>query len=90
MIDELLFSAATIALGAGLWYCSNVGKVRRYNDELVNVVADGKGRIKITGLLDSFVYDGDLVDGEPHGKGKETYPNGDVFECNFFNGKAHG
>jgi hypothetical protein len=33
------------------------------------------------------VYEGDFVNGMPHGKGRMTAADGSVFEGNFVNGK---
>eukprot|EP00984_Skeletonema_dohrnii_P022531 scaffold11656_cov85-Skeletonema_dohrnii-CCMP3373.AAC.2 len=35
-------------------------------------------------------YEGDLVNGKPHGRGKWTYSNGAVYEGEWKNGKKHG
>jgi len=36
------------------------------------------------------VYEGDLIDGVPHGKGTLTFSYGDVYEGDFVDGKFHG
>ena len=36
------------------------------------------------------VYEGETVNGIPHGKGKKTLANGDVYEGDFVNGELHG
>ena len=41
-------------------------------------------------LNDGDIYEGDIVDGKPHGKGKLTSPDGDVYEGDFVNGKPNG
>ncbi len=41
-------------------------------------------------VLDDGVYEGGVLNGVPHGKGKYTYNNGNVFEGEFVNGKRMG
>jgi len=48
----------------------------------------GKGKFKTKD--DSAVYDGDWVNGVPHGKGKLTYENGSVYEGEFAYGGMWG
>jgi len=43
--------------------------------------------------LQKYVYEGEKKDGDAtlqHGKGKATYPNGDVYEGEYQEGKRHG
>lgn len=35
----------------------------------------------------SFIYEGNWTQDIPNGKGKETYPDGAVYEGNFVNGR---
>jgi hypothetical protein len=44
-------------------------------------------RLELEGGL---VYIGKIVGGQPHGQGKLTWPNGDVYEGIFKYGKRHG
>jgi len=46
-----------------------------------------KGKLK---LEDGSVYEGDIVNGKPHGKGKITSTTGNVEEGNFVKGKLNG
>ena len=46
-----------------------------------------KKTIKFT---DGSIYEGDVVNGKPHGKGKRSSPSGSVHEGNWENGKIHG
>jgi len=46
-----------------------------------------KGKVTIPGGL---VYEGELVNGMPHGKGTMTLSDGSVYEGNFVNGGFHG
>jgi hypothetical protein len=41
-------------------------------------------------LLGGLKYNGKLVNGAPHGMGKLTWPNGDVYDGNFKFGKRNG
>ena len=46
---------------------------------------NGKGRYY--NRYEEVEYEGDFVNGELHGKGKLTYPNGKIEEGNWENGK---
>ena len=39
---------------------------------------------------DGGVYQGEMVAGKPHGKGKTTYKNGDFYEGDYVKGKRQG
>jgi len=39
---------------------------------------------------DGSVYEGDLINGNPHGKGKITFADGNMYEGDWVNGKRHG
>ena len=41
-------------------------------------------------LPDGSVYEGELVNGKPHGKGKKTFSSGGYYEGDFVDGKWHG
>ena len=44
---------------------------------------------KIT-FEDGSIYEGDLVNGKPHGNGKMTFIDDDFYEGDFVDGKPHG
>jgi hypothetical protein len=46
-----------------------------------------KGRLTYN---DGSVYEGDIVNGKPHGKGKLTYVYGGVYEGDWFDGEQTG
>ena len=33
---------------------------------------------------DGYLYEGDVLDGIPHGRGKITFKTGDIYEGDFF------
>ena len=41
-------------------------------------------------LDDGSLYEGEVVDGKPHGKGKQILTNGSIYEGDFADGKRHG
>ena len=43
----------------------------------MTTATDGKGKVISDGGL---VYKGELREGKPHGRGKETFPDGRVYE----------
>ncbi|MBR3919839.1 MAG: hypothetical protein IKJ59_14105 [Clostridia bacterium] len=53
-----------------------------------NYVSDNKSEL-IT-FANGDVYEGELVDGKPHGQGTLTYANGDIYEGQWKNGKREG
>jgi len=61
---------------------------------LKRVTPSGKKAAKETTIgipaYDNGVFEGALVDGDAHGTGKITYPNGRVHEGNFIKGKKNG
>ena len=56
-----------------------------YTGECKKGKANGKGK-----AVGTDSYDGDFVAGLPHGKGTYTWPNGNVFNGEFLNGKKEG
>ena len=63
------------------------GKVNSTNPTVKSLLTKTTGRA-VNSAGD--VYDGELVDGVPNGKGVITYTNGSIYEGNVFNGKEHG
>jgi|GEM_PF-4749871 len=51
------------------------------------IVGSYKGRLS---LEYDAVYEGDIVEGKPHGKGKYTLRGGEFYEGDFVDGKWHG
>lgn len=43
-----------------------------------------------TTLPDGRVYEGEVLDGRPHGKGKLTYADGGSYEGEWLGGEPHG
>ena len=40
--------------------------------------------------LENGIYEGEVKDGVPHGKGKSTLSDGSIYEGNFKDGFPHG
>jgi hypothetical protein len=59
---------------------------QEYLDEKSSSGFTGKGKKK----RQDGIYEGDLVDGKAHGKGKMTYTDGMVFEGTYVNDLADG
>jgi TM2 domain-containing membrane protein YozV len=58
--------------------------------EVKNPIYTPTPRCTLKVLADGNVYEGDLVNGLPHGKGKKIYTNGTVYEGDYANGKENG
>lgn len=54
-----------------------VGGAKRRGRRAMTTATDGKGKVISDGGL---VYKGELREGKPHGRGKETFPDGRVYE----------
>jgi len=77
------------------WFIA-LSKLGEYEDDFIFVNKKwcgftGYGKTTIRGDYGYYKdYEGDLVNGKPHGKGKFIDSNGDVYEGEFVNGKEHG
>ena len=61
-----------------------------FNNE-VSEIKNGKGKIKIYGYKNTLIFEGEYLNGEANGKGKEYYDNGKLFfEGEYLNGEANG
>lgn len=59
----------------------------RYQGEVVNCIWP---TVWIVRFGDGTVYEGDVADGKPHGKGKISYPNGNAYDGSWVEGKITG
>ena len=67
------------------------GKIYDYKVEKEYELKDGKGYIKENISETKLIFEGEYLEGERNGKGKEYNFNGDVlYEGGYLNGKKHG
>jgi hypothetical protein len=61
----------------------------KQNDAKENQPGKKKSKVRDSSK-DSFIYQGEVLNGLPHGKGKITYKNGSAYEGEFAKGDIHG
>ena len=83
-----------------------VNKNRKKTKQITGTMTDSNGRNAVTGnwmnidkpnpiilkKIENSIYEGEIClnKAKPHGSGKMTFDNGDVYEGNWHNGKMHG
>ena len=68
------------------WFCIFIND----NGNIVYEIENGKGYIKEYNKEGKFIFEGEYLNGERNGKGKEFYDEKLIFEGEYLNGERNG